>query len=269
MSNERTDEFLKWRGLLDQPDAQPDQVLDDREATWQKLADRLGERRRNRLSGYRIAAACLLFVLLIPVARLFQDHGAAGIVPPRQPGRQLPPFSATAVRQQRVPAAAGSGVTTANATTTGNGAKSATVATTGNAERSGNAGSAGIDPIAKPADRRTERNRLPLLANIRSSPASIVAAPLDSANQSSLPQSSEGVRRSLSGMPPALRTNELKVVHQNEIHGGNTPSPAVSATSADRLINVFLRASPQQPSSVPPTSTEDPALLKIKLSPSN
>jgi hypothetical protein len=282
MSNERTDEFLKWRGLLDQPDARPDQVLDDREATWQKLADRLGERRRNRLSGYRIAAACLLFVLLIPAARLFQDHhGAAGIVRPRQQGRQLPPVSATAVRQQHVPAAAGSvattgnGATTGNATTTGTAAKSATGATTGNATTTGSAGtsatavSVGMNLIAKPADRRTDRNRLPLLANIRLSPAPIVAAPLDSASQSSLSQPSEGIRRSLSGMPPALRKKELKVVHQNEIRGGNTPSPAVSTTSTDRLINVLLRASRQQPSSVPPTSTEDPALLKIKLSPSN
>jgi hypothetical protein len=264
MSNERTDEFLKWRGLLDQPEARPDQVLDDRESTWQKLADRLGERRRNRLSGYRIAAACLLFVLLIPAARLFQDqHGAAGIVPPRQPVRQLPPVSATAVRQQRIPAAAGNSETSGNGGATGNGA------TSGSAETSGHVVSAGMDLIAKPSARRTQRNRLPLLADIRLSPAPIVAAPFDSANQSSLPQPSEGFRGSLSGMPPALRTKELKVVHQNEIRGGNSPSPAVSATSTDRLINVLLRASRQQPSSVPPTSTDDPALLKIKLSPSN
>ena len=69
MSKERTDEFLKWRGLVDQPGDRPDQVLDDKEATWQKLAERLGERRRNRLSGYRIAAACLLFALIIQIGR--------------------------------------------------------------------------------------------------------------------------------------------------------------------------------------------------------
>jgi hypothetical protein len=70
-------------------------------------------------------------------------------------------------------------------------------------------------------------------------------------------------------MMPALRTKELKVVHQNEIRGGNTPSPAVGATSPDRLINILFRPARQQPSSVPPAAAEDPALLKIKLSPSN
>jgi hypothetical protein len=268
MSNERTDEFLKWRGLLDQPDARPDQVLDDREATWLKLADRLGERRRNRLSGYRIAAACLLFVLLIPAARLFQDrHGAAGTVPSRQPVRQLPPVSTTAVRQQRVPA--GNAAASGSVAASGNVAKSGGVAKSNSTATSDGVVRSGMDLLARPADRRTDRNRLPLLANVLLSPAPIAAAPLDSAIQSSLSQPSQGVREPLSGMPPALRAKELKVVHQNEIRWGNTPSPAVSATSTDRLINVLLRASRQQPSSVTPPSTEDPSLLKIKLSPSN
>jgi len=102
MSNERTDEFLRWRGLLDQPDARPDQVLDDREATWQKLADRLGEHRRNRLYGYRIAAACLLFALIIPAVRLFQDrHSVTVTLRPIQAAR---PVATAAVRQQHTPA---------------------------------------------------------------------------------------------------------------------------------------------------------------------
>src|SRR5271154_6880766 len=99
MSKERTDEFLRWRGLVDQPAARPDQVLDDKEATWQKLAERLGERRRNRLSGYRIAAACLLFALIIPAARLFRDrHSAAGVTGRHHPEKQLPPVATSVVR---------------------------------------------------------------------------------------------------------------------------------------------------------------------------
>ena len=232
MSNERTDEFLKWRGLLDQPDAQPDQVLDDREATWQKLADRLGERRRRRLSGYRIAAACLLFALIIPATHLLRDHHSdAGILPPRQPVRQLPPVSASVVRQSHTPVAAAA--TTAQS--------------------------------APPIPRARSLRRLPLLAKIRLSPAPIMAPLPDSASQSPFPRSSLGP---LSGMTPALRTKVLKVVHQNEIRGGNMPSPSVGTTSGGPFINILLHPSWQQSVSAPPP-TEDPALLKIKLSPSN
>src|SRR5580692_7869857 len=112
MSKERTDEFLQWRGVIDQPDARPDQVLDDKEATWQKLAERLGERRRNRLSGYRIAVACLLFALLIiPIARLFQDrNGVAGVLSRHKPGKQLPSVATSLERRPHA----------ATATTNGN-----------------------------------------------------------------------------------------------------------------------------------------------------
>jgi hypothetical protein len=270
MSNERTDEFLKWRGLLDQPDAEPGQVLDDREATWQKLADRLGERRRNRLSGYRIAAACLLFSLIVPAAHLLRDHHSdAGILPPRQPVRQPPHVSATAVRQSNAPAitagATAARAVTAAATTASSALPIPRTRSLEEEER------AGRGRTSKTRARRTDRNRLPLLADIRLSsirlsPAPIVAGPPDSASQSLFPRSSQGP---LSGMTSGLRTKELKVVHQNEIRGGNTPSPAVGVTSPDRLLNILFRPWRQQPSSVPPSAAEDPALLKIKLSPSN
>ena len=274
MFNERTDEFLKWRGLLDQPDAQPDQVLDDREATWQKLADRLGERRRNRLSGYRIAAACLLFALIIPAVRLLRDHHTdAGMVLPRQPVRQLPHVSATTVRQSQAPVALGATAGAAGATTAAAGATAAShaaaavpAATTPGATATAPVAAATAASSAPPIPRTRSLRRLSLLANIRLSPAPIMAAPPDSASQSPLARSSQGP---LSGMMPALRTKDLKVVHQNEIRGGNTPSPAVGATSPGGLINSLFRPSQQQPSSVPPSAADDPALLKIKLSPSN
>ena len=253
MSKERTDEFLQWRGLVDQPDDRPDQVLDDKEATWQKLAERLGERRRNRLSGYRIAAACLLFALIIPAARLFQDrHGVAGVPGRHRPEQQLPPVATSAVRRPHAAPAATAKDGGGRASVPGGGATPA-VATTSN-------GRTGSVPA-----RRTNRNRLPLLAAIPVSPAIIVAAPLDSASQAHLSRPSRGPLPDVR-LPP--RTKELKVVHQNEIRGGNTPSPSVGTTSGSPFIDILLHPSRQQPASAAPP-TEDPALLKIKLSPSN
>jgi hypothetical protein len=254
MSRERTDEFLKWRGLIDQPDARPDRVLDDKESTWQKLAERLGERRRNRLSGYRIAVACLLFALLIiPAARLFQDrHGVAGVPSRRPPGQQLPRIATSVVRRPHAVT-----VTASRDADGGSRAADGVVKTSAATTFGGKA-------VSAPAW-RTNRNRLPLLAAIRVSPALIVAAPLDSAGQSLFSRPSQ---LSLQGVRPAPGTKELKVVHQNEIRGGGSPSPSVGATGSDRLINILLRTSGQQPAPAPP-QTEDPALLKIKLSPSN
>ena len=243
MSKERTDEFLKWRGLVDQPDDRPDQVLDDKEATWQKLAERLGERRRNRLSGYRIAAACLLFALIIPAARLFQDrHGVASVPGRHRPKQQFPTVATSAVRLPHAATAATTTDAGGGAGPAGGGATTAVASTS-----SGRAASA-------PA-RRTNRNHLPFLAAVRVSPALIVAAPPGSAGP--LPD----VRLS-------PRTKELKVVHQNEIRGGGMASPSVGARSGDPLINILLHPSRQEPASASPP-TEDPALLKIKLSPSN
>jgi hypothetical protein len=254
MSRERTDEFLKWRGLIDQPDARPDRVLDDKEATWQKLAERLGERGRNRLSGYRVAVACLLFALLIiPAARLFQDrHGVAGALSRRPPGKQLPRVATSVVRRPHAVT-----VTTSRDADGGARAVDGVVRTSAVTASGGKAASA-------PA-RRTNRNRVPLLAAIRVSPALIVAAPLDSAGQSLLSRPSH---LPLPGVRPSPRTKELKVVHQNEIRGGSIPSPSVGATSSDPRINILFRTGGRQPTPAPPP-TEDPALLKIKLSPSN
>ena len=75
MSNERTDEFLSWRGRLDQPDALPEQGLDNHEASWQRLAERIREKPR-RLTGYWVAAACLLLAL-IPAIRFLHPRSPA------------------------------------------------------------------------------------------------------------------------------------------------------------------------------------------------
>src|ERR1700754_4104146 len=94
MSNERPDDFFSWRSRLGAPDALPEQGLDDRELAWEKLAERLREKPRRRMTGYWIAAACLLLVL-IPAARLFQLR--------QKPVANLPP-----VPQQVQPGRAGS-----------------------------------------------------------------------------------------------------------------------------------------------------------------
>jgi len=74
MLNERPDEFLSWRGRLAAPDALPDQGLDDKEVSWERLAERLREKPRRRI-GYWIAAACLLLAL-IPATHFFRDRPA-------------------------------------------------------------------------------------------------------------------------------------------------------------------------------------------------
>src|SRR5580692_9902138 len=76
MSNEKTDEFLSWRRRLAPPDALPDQGLDDKEVSWERLAERLREKPRRR-TGYWIAAACLLLALM-PATHFFRDRPARG-----------------------------------------------------------------------------------------------------------------------------------------------------------------------------------------------
>ena len=100
MSNERIDDFLSWRGRLEDPEGLPGQALDDREATWERLMDKLRERPRRRFSGYRIAAACLLLAL-IPAFRLFQNrHGNPIALQPVTTHRATPVATPRIARQQ-------------------------------------------------------------------------------------------------------------------------------------------------------------------------
>jgi hypothetical protein len=71
MSNEKADEFLSWRGRLSSPDALPEQGLDDKELSWQRLAERLERKPARRGAAWWIAAACLLMALL-PATRFFR-----------------------------------------------------------------------------------------------------------------------------------------------------------------------------------------------------
>ncbi len=86
MSNERIDDFLSWRSRLEDPEGIPGQALDDREATWERLMDKLRETPRRRFSGYRIAAACLLLAL-IPAG---SSHRLSPPIDPPRITRQQP-----------------------------------------------------------------------------------------------------------------------------------------------------------------------------------
>ena len=98
MSNERIDDFLSWRGRLEDPEGIPGQTLDDREAAWERLMDKLRETPRRRFSGYRIAAACLLLAL-IPAGTI---HRAVLITAPPRIARQQPaPAPASASTRPR------------------------------------------------------------------------------------------------------------------------------------------------------------------------
>ena len=93
MSNEKTDDFLAWRGRMDDPQGVPGHGLDDHEVTWERLMDRISETpRRRRFFGYRLIAACLLLAL-IPGVRFFQDrHNHLLSMRPVEPKRVVSPI---------------------------------------------------------------------------------------------------------------------------------------------------------------------------------
>lgn len=64
MSNERPNEFLPWRAQLTKPDALPELGLDDKELSWQHLAERLGKQPRRPGMMWWLAAAFLLAFFL-------------------------------------------------------------------------------------------------------------------------------------------------------------------------------------------------------------
>jgi len=109
MSKEIPDDLAAWRTLFRAPDALPGQGLADKDATWDKLFERLNSRPHRRLSGYRIAAACIL-VLLIPATRLLRERPASSkgtpvaekvrpvlpVARPQGPGPTHPPVTGMA-----------------------------------------------------------------------------------------------------------------------------------------------------------------------------
>jgi hypothetical protein len=200
MSNERTDEFLSWRGRLDDPQGVPGQGLDDREATWERLMDKISETpRRRRFFGYRLAAACLLLAL-IPTVRLFHGrHAPVAATRPMELRRTASSATASAA-ETTPPATAIQPPVTSQLTT--------------------------APPTHRPA--KTSRREEPIkLAGLTPPPITVSATPPDSAASAQIAEK-------------PLKAKPLRVVHLNELPGSAGPAPAVTATDANRRFEIFL-----------------------------
>ena len=226
MSDERPDEFFSWRSRLGPPDALPEQGLDNRDLTWEKLAARLEKApARRRLPAYRIAAACLL-LLLIPAARLFHNHQTqtphqSGAVASRPPDAGLPaadprsagPSTALTPQPTEITPFLQSGPTSkelAGLKPINNKTRS-TKAAADNLSQQNRSAKPG-QPV-KPMD--------PL-----SSPANTVVIPDSPVLISGLTRSPETAPISLQN---TLKNKQLRIVHVNELD--NSPNPASATTS--------------------------------------
>jgi hypothetical protein len=235
MSNERPDDFLSWRRTLSQPDALSEHGLEDKEISWEKLAERLREKPRRRWTGYWIAAACLLLAL-VPVAHLFRDHSRAGSQRPTAMGpaallsTSLPPVAPPAAAPY--PAALPPAAMQETALPT-------------------------LTPRHITLTRRPSVAALPRPARLFSTPPITPAGPL-TATLADLPAAAPPQT------PPVRIKKQLRIVNINEISKGANPAPATA-----RREPGFLRIGTTIPDASGPSSTDDPALLKIKISSQN
>lgn len=68
MSNEKQDSYEHWKSKLDNLDSLPGEIMPDKNEVWEKLYARLNENKRSKkVIWYWVAAACILFALMIPV----------------------------------------------------------------------------------------------------------------------------------------------------------------------------------------------------------
>ena len=232
MSNERIDEFLSWRGRLDDPQGVPGQELDDREATWERLMDKIGETgRRRRFFGYRLAVACALLAL-IPTVRFFQDRHPRTVslrpaalkrvvtpAPSPMPVMPMPAPVATAPSPHHPAGTIPTPAVTASA---------GSIWT----ERDGR------EQSGKQLSKRAREQPLQL-AGLPAVPVTVTVTP-------------PGPGTGQLDIKP-LKNKPLRVVHINELPGSSAPSPAVTVSDATRNFEFFPA----------------PALLKVKLSSPN
>lgn len=213
MSNEPTeipdepvaDAFAAWRRCLQQPDAVPGYGLADRDAAWEKLHRRLSRAPRRRRYAYRIAAACIL-VLLVPSARLLW------------PGHRVPAPGS-------LPTAASSAGKTVRALPPP--AAGAASATTGTATQAGPASPATAE-TATPA---------PSPAAAPATPASTLSATGSSARLTAARSLAATAPRVLRGWPRPVRpvmTRPGSLLAAGTVPGGSAaitiPSPGLPAT---------------------------------------
>jgi hypothetical protein len=242
MSNERPDDFLSWRRTLSQPGALSEHGLEDKEISWEKLAERLRDKPRRRWTGYWIAAACLLLAL-VPVARLFRDH-------PRAEGPRPAALRSAVLRRTALhPAVPAAAPGTAAPAAVPHSALQETALPT--------LASRHITLTRQPAVGSLPRpTTLPKTASLTADPAGPVttaAGPMTAA-LADLPVASPPQP------PPTRIKKQLRIVNINEISKGANPAPATA-----RREPGFLRIGTTIPDPGP-SSTHDPALLKIKLS---
>ncbi len=75
MSNENHNNIEDWRNKLEGLDKLPGETVIDKNASWEKLHERLREKNYNKkIIWYRSAAACLLFALMIPLLNLIKEE---------------------------------------------------------------------------------------------------------------------------------------------------------------------------------------------------
>ena len=234
MSNERPDEFLSWRTKLTQPDALPEQGLDDPESAWQQLYTRLGEKPRRRLFYWYGAAACLLLAL-IPAALLFRDRPSSG----KYPGSAL--RQASAIRPASLPKAAGSETTRPMSSPSSPGS---------------------VTSVTPSSDHR----RSPELS---ARPTSIirVTSPAGPATLESMTPPvplSPGQGPQLAQQPTIKRT--LRVVSINELDNPPVIEPVLALERSSVLFKVRLHPDKGLTRQVSADRGEDPEFLKLKIS---
>jgi hypothetical protein len=280
MSNERIDEFLSWRGQLDGPRGVPGQGLDDHEAAWERLMDKIAGTRRRRFFGYRAAAACVLLALIPAVGFFYDRHSRVAAVRPVERQRIVAPGAVVhspgagsgagagdvaAIRTERAqPEAPGRAKQVPEATGRVNEVPEAAGRVNevpeaagrvnpgpGAQERQGHQGARYREPARQEPVQIAGLARQPAVVT----PAAIIAMIADSATALKFNM---------------LKNKPLRIVHINELPGGPGPQPAVvTASDAARHFEFFLTPGQSLRVLPPPPPATDAALLKVRLSPSN
>jgi hypothetical protein len=240
MSNERTDEFLSWRVRLDQPEALPEQGLDDHEASWQRLAERLREKPRRRMTGYWVGAACLLLAL-IPVVRLLHPRPPAIALRPTTPVARH-----TSVRQQAL------------------------------AEKVADKPLPVVNPVTAPTVVNRHRSPVPVVIPRPAAPPAITAAAItvpgikpatDSHQLMDIPRTELPLLVSAAPSRVLSPKKQLKVVYYNEIGNPSGPSPSTAARIPSFLK--FSMGRSGSPVAGDPVEPDKDPVLTIKLIPQN
>jgi hypothetical protein len=244
MSNERPDDFQAWRSLLGQPDALPEQGLADKDATWERLFERLATKPR-RWPVYGIVAACILLAL-VPAARFFQDRPARTVsrhtkvepvaFSPSDQRRPFRPAPATPLRRRGLPPS-GAAITTTPSRT--------------------------FFPVALPIRTVTR-------GPMRTPPSAIPLAAVDhAANPPQITLALAPPKLPVRPDPPTR--SEWRVVNLNELNPGAAhPHSMASAGVLHMIRNGLGKPSATGENSTPTSSPpEEDNGLKIKLSAQN